>query len=407
MVFSADFFIILGFYFWAIFSFVSNSLLSLHHACILLSLFYSTKLFNNITRPRWSIVFLFFLGLAASISIFSNWSILEHPLKNLFKTKYFYLSALLAWLLSLSPKNFQKNWPSLSSVFLLSFTAANIYGIGLWTYKTFALKIPNLRLGGFFSMELSYSNLAVYPLFLLLYLLLFKQGVDFRKDTQSKLINWVHTKKIYTLMLLLGFFGLYLSKSRGAIIAFLMALPTLIYFKNKKIFYGSLVLSLSIILFWLSISLSGSSTNRLFLSLNSNNAKQRIAQASVAWHGFLENPVFGEGYRALQQRDRYYKDKYDIPFKEFNEHAHNNFLEILASTGLVGFLCFILFWAFWIREILITSSMWGKGFFIASIAASLVAGLFQSTIIDSEVVFTLLALFAISHAFIKVPAKEA
>jgi O-antigen ligase len=407
VVFSADFFIILGFYFWAIFSFVSNSLLSLHHACILLSLFYSTKLFNNITRPRWSIVFLFFLGLAASISIFSNWSILEHPLKNLFKTKYFYLSALLAWLLSLSPKNFQKNWPSLSSVFLLSFTAANIYGIGLWTYKTFALKIPNLRLGGFFSMELSYSNLAVYPLFLLLYLLLFKQGVDFRKDTQSKLINWVHTKKIYTLMLLLGFFGLYLSKSRGAIIAFLMALPTLIYFKNKKIFYGSLVLSLSIILFWLSISLSGSSTNRLFLSLNSNNAKQRIAQASVAWHGFLENPVFGEGYRALQQRDRYYKDKYDIPFKEFNEHAHNNFLEILASTGLVGFLCFILFWAFWIREILITSSMWGKGFFIASIAASLVAGLFQSTIIDSEVVFTLLALFAISHAFIKVPAKEA
>lgn len=403
---SADIFIILSFYIWAVFSFVSNSFLSLHHACILLILFYSTKTLKNFARPRWSIVFLFFLGVAAAISVFTNWSILEHPVKNLLKTKYFFLSAFLAWFVSRSPLTVQKNWPKFSAIFLLSFTAANIYGIAIWAYKTFILRITGLRLGGFFEMELSYSNIAFYPLFLLLYFLLFKQEGSFRKEIQSKTLKLIHSQKVYVLMLFIGFLALYLSKSRGAIIAFLIAVPVLLFFKNKKIFYGSLLFSATAVSFWLFLSLQGSSANRLFLSLNSENAKQRIAQATAAWHGFLENPIFGEGYRALQQRDRYFKEKYDIPYKNFNEHAHNNFLEILASTGLVGFLCFLLFWFFWLREILMTSSMWGKGFFIASIFASLIAGLFQSTIIDSEVVFTLFALFGVSHAFIKVPTKE-
>lgn len=93
--------------------------------------------------------FSFFLGVAAAISVFTNWSILEHPVKNLLKTKYFFLSAFLAWFVSRSPLTVQKNWPKFSAIFLLSFTAANIYGIAIWAYKTFILRITGLRLGGF------------------------------------------------------------------------------------------------------------------------------------------------------------------------------------------------------------------------------------------------------------------
>jgi O-antigen ligase len=76
----------------------------------------------------------------------------------------------------------------------------------------------------------------------------------------------------------------------------------------------------------------------------------RMALYKANWEIIKENPIWGVG---LGQNTKYLKEQYlklgykdDIPVS----HAHNQFLEVWANTGVLGLLFFVTFycWVFWL-----------------------------------------------------------
>jgi len=68
---------------------------------------------------------------------------------------------------------------------------------------------------------------------------------------------------------------------------------------------------------------------------------QRIGQWKTALAAFRDHPVLGVGYMNFEPLCSSIKEKYNIPPANFCGHAHNNFLEMLATTGL--WVYFVLF----------------------------------------------------------------
>ena len=142
--------------------------------------------------------------------------------------------------------------------------------------------------------------------------------------------------------------------------------------------------------------LSGSQKNRLFQSAYNNSNAQRVSQAKMAWEAFKEKPILGQGYRSLEERDLSIKQKYGINHKDFTGHAHNNHLEILATTGILGFIAYFMWLFFWFKEILKAKSSPWYPFLISLLVYFIISSLAQSSIIDSEFSFTFYTFFGLT-----------
>ena len=68
----------------------------------------------------------------------------------------------------------------------------------------------------------------------------------------------------------------------------------------------------------------------------------RFSLWSAGWKMFLDHPLFGVGDIDLQKLYKQYKNPYD---KEIQGHMHNNFMHILVTLGLFGFIgfCYLIF----------------------------------------------------------------
>jgi O-antigen ligase len=75
-----------------------------------------------------------------------------------------------------------------------------------------------------------------------------------------------------------------------------------------------------------------------FSSLQSLEVTQskRASMRHGAWKIFLDHPVLGTGLGTLQQVYPPYETLYD---GKIVNHAHNDYLELLAETGAIGGLC--------------------------------------------------------------------
>lgn len=84
---------------------------------------------------------------------------------------------------------------------------------------------------------------------------------------------------------------------------------------------------------------------------------ERILIWQSAWNMFKDHPVLGVG---LGQYTENYQQKYISPYaKEPNlTHAHNNFMQMLAENGIVGFAGFLIMFGYIIFKNLIA---WFKG----------------------------------------------
>jgi len=70
-----------------------------------------------------------------------------------------------------------------------------------------------------------------------------------------------------------------------------------------------------------------------------NSVTARLTLLKTAWAKFKEKPVYGNGYRGLEQ-------EYLNLGKDKNTNPHNIYLQILAELGLIGFAFFALFFLF-------------------------------------------------------------
>lgn len=192
------------------------------------------------------------------------------------------------------------------------------------------------RAAGFFGHPMTFAGyLCMYlPLFLLGYFgNLF--GIEYRY--------------ISGMMFLAGLAALFYNGTRGAwiAVAIISGILLLYYmFRNKRNFIVGIIL----------IALCGGIlvNNAAFmhrLSTITNNKYQsnseRLLMWNSAWNMFKDYPVFGVGLG--QYKDRY-QQKYISPkAKEPNlEHAHNNFMQMLAENGIVGFVGFVTMFLYFV-----------------------------------------------------------
>ena len=146
---------------------------------------------------------------------------------------------------------------------------------------------------------------------------------------------------VVTLFAVVPIGALFLSVSRGGIVSFGVELAVLALVMiqrrtmGKQLFAGAAVLLLALLMVsWLGVG----QLQQRFSSFQSLEitAGKRASMRRDTWQIFLHNPVAGTGLGTLQIVYPQYESLYD---GKIVNHTHNDYLEALAETGLLGGLC--------------------------------------------------------------------
>lgn len=360
--------------------FISVSLLSVFHLLILISflLLLSRKEINftNIPKSAWAL--LVFIG-SQLISAAVNFSELEDKTHSIGVIKY-PLIGILGLLIFQHQKLqnddfFKKQAKFAFNIFLATIVIAFFYGLAK---VYFAFDLPNaneikeildaqsnFRLGGFTDiMRYGYGS-AIVLLVLLTIILNIKKF--------PKL-----DKYYLCFAFLIGFAGLFLSYTRGGMLGFLIGLPVVFFYFNKRLTALIALVSLGVISLMVIVALmGGSSSSRFFLDTKSTSNSERMSQYMSAIHAFQERPVFGFGPQQLKFHVKEIKEKYNLDRKYYIEHSHNVFLEIAANMGIIGLISFLAWLGLWLKELYFHHNNFAKQMFFPVIIFLLVAGQFE------------------------------
>lgn len=144
-----------------------------------------------------------------------------------------------------------------------------------------------------------------------------------------------------------GFTALLFNGTRGVWLATLILIPAviLIYTRNK-------IKSLAVILAMLAVAggifFVTPNLHERFSTITDMHAQsnsERLLMWRSAINMFEDNPIFGVGYG--QYKFAYQNEYIAAEARErFQEHAHNNFLQMLAECGIVGAAAFIFLWGY-------------------------------------------------------------
>ena len=135
--------------------------------------------------------------------------------------------------------------------------------------------------------------------------------------------------------------ALFLSASRGGIVSFGAELSVLALVMierremGKQLFAGGAVLLVALLLVsWLGV---GQILKRLSsVQLLEVSSGKRASMRRDTWRIFLDHPFVGTGLGTLQLVYPPYESLYD---GKIVNHTHNDYLEVLAETGLLGGIC--------------------------------------------------------------------
>jgi O-antigen ligase len=373
----------------ALFLFTSFSFSAGFHIVIIVpSIYFLTKGRKEWSKSSWML--LSFVAVAI-ISI-----LLNHPpatLKNILKLKYYLLAVLSIYPIKifLLEKATEKQIKYLYNFALISTTIATTSGlIGLISgFNPLRMKeaCHLTRACGMYGMYMTYGyGIALYSLLLV--------GLAVEKKILHKYFN----SRWFYLCLVINIAGLFLSAARGGWIGFFLAIPFFWYLNNKKIFLK--VFLMIVIVTGLAYFFIPKVYDVFHSSSRLQSNSIRISQYQAAWIAFKESPFFGIGFKNFEPQSTLIKIRNQIPFESFQGHAHNNFLEVLASTGGIGFLTFFLFLFFWLKEIL-NSSRSLKILLLPFFVGFIVSGMFQNTFGDGENLFLIMIIYTLSQLGIK------
>lgn len=346
--------------------FTSMSFLALTHILIFIPAFYFISK-TDFKKLNWSTWFLFAMAISFVLSVLFNQDIATNGFSPLTKTKYYFfavfsIAPISYYFSKLSSEETRKKINSLLLALLITTTLAGLIGIlGVW-FGFNPVKWHDkvsLRNRGFAGMVLNYAhNLAMLEVII--------TGMIYYRNEVKKYINLNFLYIAWTINLV----ALYMTYSRGPLLAFIVAIPFYFFKNHKKIFIAiSIILTMSVVGLY---TFTGKSMSRQESDLG------RISQWKAAVAGFKERPIFGLGYLNFESMSQPLKVKYHIAGTEYGGHAHSNYFEALASTGIVGFVLFMLWQIFWFIE------MYKRNDLVSNIAlpfiiSFIVGGLTQAT----------------------------
>jgi O-antigen ligase len=173
---------------------------------------------------------------------------------------------------------------------------------------------------------------------------------------------------LVALFALVPIVALLLSASRGGIIS--LAVQMVILFllllmrrvRSKHMLVGGMVVLCAVLaVSWIGVhQVLGRFTG--YQSLEVSEGK-RAAMRADTWEIFLDHPLIGTGLGTLQMVFPRYDSLYD---GKIVNHSHNDYLEALAETGVLGGLC-----CAWFLGVLLLDSLRGLAELGSSFAASL------------------------------------
>jgi O-antigen ligase len=185
------------------------------------------------------------------------------------------------------------------------------------------------RISGTFSSPVRYGNIMGYIVILGVGILLFN------------LYNTKRERNIFIAATIISFIGLFASTTRGAIIACMTGIIIIcIYHKRTKGVIFSVIFILAAVSCILIIPQLKEKVIEAFIKFNDPTTS--FGWRFVLWKEsikvFLENPILGVGLSNLSAG---YLQHIPVKYQSV-AHAHNNFLQILAEHGLVGFVAISL-----------------------------------------------------------------
>lgn len=157
------------------------------------------------------------------------------------------------------------------------------------------------------------------------------------------------TEKIFSIfsLSLMGI-SIFLSLTRGIWGALFITLFLLSLLRNKK--FSFLFVMGTLLTLILLVSLNPLIQERLFQSFTSHSDQVRSQLLQVHWVMFKEHPWFGIGFWESYRQIADYWPKIGLPPDYFETHAHNQYLSVLATTGIIGFLFFISFYGYFFQQ---------------------------------------------------------
>jgi len=181
----------------------------------------------------------------------------------------------------------------------------------------------------FFGHHLSVASILIFPFF---------SGLDFLKR------RLVFSKGLLVGVLFLALVCLYFTISRTLWVALPIGIAAWALLNLPK---REALMSLATIGLLTMAGSQLSSVQRRFLVNEGNSDRFRLWEANFDF--FKLRPWTGVGFRHTEELSAYHiMEKFKLS-DAFGGHAHNNFLEILAGTGLLGtasfvFFCGVIFW---------------------------------------------------------------
>lgn len=304
--------------------FTSVSVLSIYQVLFVVPLVYYTYIAikeKKVELPVSAWFLLAFTGVAL-LSLVVNFELIPKPGKNFGRLKYFLFGiggifVLRVWLNEAS----QKTKQLIIDMFFVSIVVAGAYA----TYE-YITGEDNRAKGLTDTMRYGYGS-AMMLLALM----------------SAILHHYVSYKKTIPVFLI-GFLGMYLTYTRGAILGFMCGLPFVLYFYKPKLGLTLGGLAVLGVLGMGGMYLFGSGDHESRFLVNKNNESDviRRSQWKAAIIATKEKPVLGYGLSNFHSQLKRIKTEYDLDAKDYNDaHSHNLFLEIAAGTGLIGFFLFL------------------------------------------------------------------
>ncbi|MFH1282358.1 MAG: O-antigen ligase family protein [bacterium] len=155
---------------------------------------------------------------------------------------------------------------------------------------------------------------------------------------------------IYIFIFLLGTYNLFLTWTRGAWLAFLASMCFLILmnsYTKKRLKIA--IISLSIIL--IGLAFFGKSRIYEYFNFSNQSVVERVFKWKTAFEMIKDHPIIGVGAGNLKVNFALYQEKVreQAKFKvrgTSESNVHNEFFQILAEQGLLGFAFFILMFGY-------------------------------------------------------------
>jgi len=267
--------------------------------------------------------------------VYNSKNVSGNVLERFFKVWYLFLPVLVVTRMrTLSDHHLR----SILKVWMTAFGLISCFGIlqffwGWPNYQVIPSSKEYFHSTLLFGHHLSTASTLIFPFFIGLGLL--REQLAFVDRGKTRIFN---TPYLLTIVLL-GGVTLFLSFSRMLWISLPLGIIVWFVWNAPKRYYAFISLVLLVI---------SAAAFQLPAVKERINTKIGIGTRIELWKAnfefFKERPLTGVGWRKTQELSKhYFEQKNKGSKKSFYSHAHNNFIEMLSGTGIIGLLSWILY----------------------------------------------------------------